>query len=87
MVKILYSTYVKSELKQVDNNSTHLNAVERTLLLNLLKYFEEYFGGTLVDWVAELVYLELKSDFKPFNSRYYLVPRINKAFFENILNS
>ena len=40
MVKILYSTYEKSDLKQVFNDS-QMNAEERTLLLSLLKDFED----------------------------------------------
>ena len=42
MVKILESTYVKADLKQVVNNATQLNAKERTLLLRLLENFEEF---------------------------------------------
>ena len=87
MVKILNITYVKADLKQVDGNVIYMNAEERTLLLNILEEFEDFLNGTLGDWDTEPVYLEIKPDFKPFNSRYYLVPRINTAFFENILNS
>ena len=36
MVKIIDITYVKADLKQVDNNATHINAEERTQLLSLL---------------------------------------------------
>ena len=64
-----------------------MNAEERNMLLNILEEFEDFFYGTLGEWDTETVYLEIKPDFKPFNSRYYMVPRINKAFFENILNS
>ena len=81
MVKIIGSTYVKLDLKQVANNVTHLNAEERTLLLSLLEDFEDLFNGTLGDWATEPVDLELKPGSKPFNSRYYPVPRINKEFF------
>ena len=47
MVKIYDSTYAKSDLKQVANNATQLNAEERTLLLSLLEDFEDLFDGTL----------------------------------------
>ena len=81
MVKILDSTYVKADLKQVANNATHLNAEEITLLLRLLEDFEEFFNGNLCDWVTEPINLELNSDSNIFNSRYYPVPRINKKTF------
>ena len=40
MVKILDSTYVKADLKEVADNATQLNAEERTMLLSLLEDFE-----------------------------------------------
>ena len=36
------------------------------------------FGGTLVKWDTTPVNLEVKAGSKPFNSRYYPVPNINK---------
>ena len=45
----------------------------------------DLFDGTLGDWATEPVDLELNPDPKPFNSRYYTVPRINKNFFEKEL--
>ena len=39
------------------------------------------FGGTFGNWATEPVDLKLKPDSKPFNSRYYSVPRINKETF------
>ena len=55
-----------------------MNAEERTMLLSLLEYFGEVFDGTLVNWSTEPVNLELNPNSKPFNIRYYPVPRINK---------
>ena len=80
MVKILDSTYAKADLKQAVNYS-HLNAEERTLILSLLEKFDDLFDGTLGDWYTEPVDLELNPDPRPFNSRYYPVPRINKETF------
>ena len=54
MVKIIYSTYAKADLKQVVNAS-QLNSEERTLLLRLLEDFEDLFDGTLGDWATEPV--------------------------------
>ena len=50
-------------------------------LLSLLGDFEDLFDGTLGDWATEPVDLELNPDSKPFNSRYYPVPIINKEIF------
>ena len=47
LVKILGSNYVKSDLKQVTDNATHMNSVERTQPLRLLGYFDHLFDGTL----------------------------------------
>ena len=78
MVKILNSTYAKAELKKVANNKTQLNDEERTMLLSLLEDFEHLFDGTLGDWATEPGNLELNLYSKPFDSRYYPVPKINK---------
>ena len=85
MVKILYSTYAKADLKQVANNETHLNAEEITLLLILLEDFKEFSDGNLGDWATDTVNLKLNPDSKPFNSRYYPVPRTNNIFFRKEL--
>ena len=84
IVKIIYSTYAKVDLKQLVNAS-QLNAEERTLLLSLLKYFKDLFDGNLGNWATEPVDLELNPYSKPFNSRYYSVPRINKETFRKEL--
>ena len=68
---------MKADLKQVVNKVSHLNAEERTLLLSLLEDFEDLFDGNLGKWSTDSVDLELNPYSKPFNSRYYPVPRIN----------
>ena len=80
-VKILDSTYEKADLNQVADNTTQLNNDERTQLLGLLEDFEELFNGTLGYWATDPVDLELTLGSKPFNSRYYPVPRIGKGNF------
>ena len=57
-VKILDSTYEKTDLEQVVNTS-QLNSEERTLLLRLLEDFEDLFDETLDDWTTDPVDLEL----------------------------
>ena len=85
MFKILGITYAKADLKHVAHNATHLNAEERTQLLSLLEDFKDLFGGNLGDWATETVNLEIKPCSKPFNNRYYPVPRINKETFRKEL--
>ena len=75
----------KGGTKLVANNTTQLNAEEITQPLRLLKYFEDLFGGTLGDWDTVPVDLELNSGSKPFNSKYYPFPRINKETFHKEL--
>ena len=53
MVKILDGAYENVYLKQVADNSTQLNAEERTQLLRILKDFKDLFDGTLGDWDTE----------------------------------
>ena len=84
-MKIFDSTYVKEYLKQVADNENHLNAEERTQLLNILEYLNDLFGGTLGYWDNEPVNLDINPGSKLFNSKYYLVPRINKETFHRDL--
>ena len=86
MVKIFNSNYAKADLNQVADNSTQLNYEEITLLPSLLEDFEDLFDGTLGDWATGPVDLELNTDYKPFNSRYHTVPRINKEKFRKDIN-
>ena len=57
------------------------NTEDRTQLLGILKYFEDLFYITLVDWDIELIELELNTNSKPFNCKYYPVPGFNKETF------
>ena len=69
------------DFKQVADNATQLKAEERNQLLRILEYFKEFFDGTIGDWDTEPIYLELKSYSKPFNCKYYPVPKIKKNKF------
>ena len=84
-MKILDSTYAKSDLKHVADNSIQMNYEERTLLLSLIKDKEDLFDVNLGDWVTEPVDLEINPDSKTFNSRYYPFPGINKETFQKEL--
>ena len=81
LVKILYSTYFRVDLKKVTDNATQINAEERTQLLSLLGDFKNLFDGALGYWDTEPVDLELNPYSIPFNFKYYPVPRINKENF------
>ena len=50
LLKILDSIYPKAYLQQVANNTTHINAEERTKLIWLLGVFKDLFGGNIGDW-------------------------------------
>ena len=62
-----------------------MNSKERTILLRLLKDFEDSFGVTLGDWDTETFDLELNPGSRPFNSKYYPVSIINKENFRKYL--
>ena len=81
LVKILDSTYAKSDPEQVAANATQMKSEEISQRLSLLEYFKEIFGGTLWDWYTEPVDPELKTYYKPFNCKYYPVHRINRETF------
>ena len=72
---------MKAEFKQADNNATQMNAKERNQLLRLLEDFGDLFYGTLGNWDAEPVDLELNPSYKRFNSKYYPVPIIKRETF------
>ena len=50
-------------------------------MLRLLEDFEDFFDGTMGDWDTELINLELKPDYKPFDCKFNPLPRINKETF------
>ena len=85
--RIIDITYAKADLKQVDNNSTHLNSEEITQILGILKDFEHLFNSTSEDWDTKPVNLELKPGYKPFNSKYCPFPIINEEIFRKDLKS
>ena len=81
MVKILNSTYSKSDLEQVAANTTQINSEEKTQLLRLLKDFEGFFDITLGYSDTDPVHFELNPNSKQLNCKYYPVPRFNKGNF------
>ena len=81
LVKILNISYATSDIEHVADKATKLNAEEITQLLRILEYFEDFLNGTLGYWDTDPVDLEINTVSKPFNCKYYRVPRINKETF------
>ena len=78
LVKILDSTYVKSDLEQVAANASQLDIEERSQRLSLLQNFNYLLGVTIGDWETEIVDLDLNPDSKQLNFKYYPVPILKK---------
>ena len=77
MVNSIYSTYAKEELGNISANVVHTNADDRTKLINILKESEEFFDGTIREWDTETTDLAKNPNYKPVNSKYYPIPKIN----------
>ena len=82
VIKILDSKYEKADLDQIMKNATNLDKTQKTMLLQLLKKYKDLFDGTLGRWNTTPVIIELQSNAKPVNARWYPVPRINKTTFK-----
>ena len=85
MVKIVDSTYTKSDHEHVSANTIQLNTEDINQLLCILKDFEHLFDGNILHWDTEPIDYELKSNSKPFNRYYYPVPRFNNGTFSKDL--
>ena len=78
--KITNITYANAELESAASNK------QKTQLISIPKYFEDLFNVTLGYWDTEPVNLELNPNSKPFNCKYYPVPRTNKDNFHKDLH-
>ena len=63
---ILDGAYTKVDLKQVADNTTHIDTEEITQLLRQLKYFEGLFYGPLGYRDTDPVDLDLNPNSKPY---------------------
>jgi hypothetical protein len=80
MVKMLDAKYEKADLPAIiRENSSHLTASDREMLLSVLLKFESLFNGTLGDWNSTPVSFELKEGMKPYHGRPYPIPHKYKA--------
>ena len=59
----------------------HLTAMERLILLQLLKKFEDLFDGTWGTWNTTSAELELTDDAKHVCSWPYPVPKVHERMF------
>ena len=85
VTKILDANYEKANLEEVVASATSLNREQKRKLLKTLKKFETLFDGTLGRWKTDPVKIQLKEGAKAVNSRWYPVPKINKATFKKEL--
>ena len=82
MRRILDDRYEKADLNKVmTKRCQHLNTKECERLLNLLRKYEELFGGIIGTWNTTPVDLELRDDAKLVCPRPYLVPRVYEDMF------
>jgi len=85
MVRILDSKYEKANLSHVVASTTHLTAIEKKKLYQLLVKYEDLFDGTLGEWKTEPVDFELVDGAKPHSQRHYPVPHLYKETFRKEL--
>ena len=79
VVQILDAKYEKADLQSVvSTKCTHLSLQDQNKLLELFTEFEEFFDGTLGDWITELVSFELKEGTKPYHGRPFPMPKSYK---------
>ena len=65
---------------------THLNPIQRNLLLALLKGNEDLFDGQLGDWVGDPIEIPLKEGAKPYHAKAFPIPHIHEQTFKKDLD-
>ena len=65
---------------------THLNKLQRTLLLALLKKHEPLFDGQLGNWKGNPVEIPLKENAKPYHTRAFPIANIHQGIFKKDLD-
>ena len=77
LTRILDANYDTPDLEAEVAKMKHLNAIQRTLLLALLKKNDSLFDGQLGDWVGDPVEIPLKEGAKPYHARAFPIPNIH----------
>ena len=86
LTRILDANYDTPDLEAEVAKMTHLTAIQRTLLLALLKKNEDLFDGQLGDWVGDPVEIPLKEGSKPYHARAFPIPNIHEQTFKKDLD-
>ena len=85
LTRILDANYDTPDLETEVAKMTHLNPIQRNLLLALLKKNENLFDGQLGDWVGDPVEIPLKEGAKPYHARAFPIPHIHEETFKKDL--
>ena len=86
LTRILDANYDTPDLEVEVAKMTHLTAIQRTLLLALLKKNEDLFDGELGDWVGDPVEIPLKEGSQPYHARAFPIPNIHEQTFKKDLD-
>ena len=86
MKRILNAKYTKADLKNIAENSTHIDFKERNELYTLLKKCESLFDGNLGTWHGKPYDIKLKPDAEPYHRRPFHVPIIHELLFKQELD-
>ena len=86
LTRILDANYDTPDLETEVAKMTHLNPIQRNLLLALLKKNENLFDGQLGDWVGDPVEIPLKEGAKPYHARAFPIPHIHEETFKKDLD-
>ena len=86
LTRILDANYDTPVLEDEVAKMTHLNPIQRNLLLALLKKNEDLFDGQLGDWTGDPVEIPLKEGAKPYHARAFPIPHIHEDTFKKDLD-
>jgi hypothetical protein len=86
LTRILDANYDTPDLETEVAKMTHLNPIQRSLLLALLKKNENLFDGQLGDWVGDPVEIPLKEGAKPYHAQAFPSPHIHEKTFKKDLD-
>ena len=84
--RILDANYDTPNLEEEVEKMTHLNKLQRTLLLALLKKHEPLFDGQLGDWKGDPVEIPLKEDAEPYHARAFPIAHVHEGTFKKDLD-
>ncbi len=84
--RILDANYETPDLEKEVAQMTHLNGIQRQLLLTLLTKHEKLFDGKLGEFTGPPVEIELKPGAKPYHARSFPIPHIHEQTFKKDLD-